>query len=532
MARKFICRKDYPVAETRAGKIRGFELDGIITFHGIKYADAKRFQPPQPVEKWQGVKDATNYGPVSPTYGDPIPNGELLIPHRFWPENENCQYLNVWTQSLEKTAKKPVLVWFHGGGFADGSSIEQVAYEGDELCKFGDVVVVTVNHRLNILGFLDMSSFDRKYENSVNAGMADIVASLEWVHENIAAFGGDPDNVTIFGQSGGGGKVHALLQIPAATGLFHKAMMMSGGCGSDGPIVDHRPFVLEMLRLLGYKETEFEKLETISYSLLMKAFNKASQNLNIPMTWHPVMWRPVPNGWYLGSPMDVGFSENAKKIPTIASSVLSEFNSFGGTGNLTPLSSEEEKLTYVNDHFNGHGQEMLELFHKAYPGKDILISTQLDFAHRPFLIKYLDARAAGNPEAPAYSYQLGLTFDVNDGVSAWHCSDIPFVFHNTCRVGNANIEGVTDQIEEQMAGALIAFARTGNPNHGDMPQWNPYTTEEPVTMVFDRESSLRCDFDRELLAKAAEYGPEWPEFKGLEPPKSDDEEENGRAWLY
>ena len=172
MARKFVCTNDYPVAQTVYGRLKGFELDGIITFHGIKYADAARFQMPTPPAKWDGVKDATSYGPIAPTYGSPIPSGELLIPHRFWPVSEHCQYLNIWTQSLDPSAKKPVLVWFHGGGFADGSSIEQVAYEGDELCKTGDVVVVTVGHRLNILGFLDMSSFDGKYKNSVKIGRA------------------------------------------------------------------------------------------------------------------------------------------------------------------------------------------------------------------------------------------------------------------------------------------------------------------------------------------------------------------------
>ena len=532
MARKFVCTRDYPVVETAAGKVRGFELDSVITFYGIKYADAERFQMPHPVEKWDGIKDATNYGPVSPTYGDPIPNGELLIPHRFWPENEHCQYLNIWTPSLDKAAKKPVLVWFHGGGFSDGSSIEQVAYEGDNLCKYGDAVVVTVNHRLNILGFLDMSSFGKKYENSVNAGLADIVASLEWVRDNIAAFGGDPDNVTIFGQSGGGGKVYALLQTPAANGLYHRAFMMSGGCGAHDGKVDHRPFILEMLKILGLQEDEFENLERIPYSLLMKVFNKASRKLDIPLTWHPVMWHPVANGWYLGTPFEAGFSDYAKKVPTMVSSVISEFNSFGGTGNVYPDSSEEEKTGYIDQYYNGHGKDMLALFETSYPGKDILISTQLDFAHRPSVIKYMDARAACDAEAPAYVYQLALTFDVNGGTSAWHCSDIPFVFHNTCRVGNANIEGVSDSIEEQIAGALIAFARTGDPNHPGMPEWKPYTTDEPVTMVFDRTTEPRNNLDRELLAKASEYGPKWPEFKGLEPPKSDDEDENGRAWLY
>jgi len=525
MARKFICTKDYPIAETSDGGLKGYELDGIITFHGIKYADAERFQMPKAIEKWTEVKDATSYGAISPTYGSPIPNGELLIPHRFWPSSEHCQYLNIWTQSLDNSAKKPVLVWFHGGGFADGSSIEQVAYEGDELCRFGDVVVVTVGHRLNILGFLDMSFFNEKYNNSVNAGMGDIVESLKWVKRNIEAFGGDPDNVTIFGQSGGGGKVSTLLQIPEADGLYHKAIMMSGGCDThDNKSPDHKPLIDEMLKVLGFKSDEYEKLEKSPYGVLMKAYNRAARNINMPL-----MWGPVPNGWYLGHPFKAGFSDYAKKVPTMASSVISEFGSFGKSSNITFLSSNEEKTSYINDYYSGHGDEILELYKKAYPNKDLLAASKLDFWARPSIIKYLDARTAANPDALAYSYQMALIFDVNEGTPAWHCSDIPFIFHNTCRVGNANIENISDLLEKQMAGSLIAFARTGNPNNPYTPNWKPYTAEENCTMVFDRKTELRNNFDRELLEKAMEYG---PEFIGLTPKVAEDDDGDGKSWLY
>ena len=155
--------------------------------------------------------------------------GEIMVPHRYWPKDENCQYLNIWTQSLDTEAKRPVMVWFHGGGFSAGSSIEQVSYDGENLSKFGNVVVVTVNHRLNILGYLDLSPYGvEKYWNSGNVGNADLVASLQWIHDNIAQFGGDPENVTIFGQSGGGAKVTSLMNTPAADGLFQKGIVMSG----------------------------------------------------------------------------------------------------------------------------------------------------------------------------------------------------------------------------------------------------------------------------------------------------------------
>ena len=270
--RNFVCSPTEPIVETQEGKLRGFILDGIYTFHGIQYANAKRFQMPTPVESWEGVRDATNYGYTCPIESEPAPAGEIYIPHRFWPQNENCQYLNIWTKSIDPGARKPVMLWLHGGGFANGSSIEQVAYEGDALADWGDVVVITLNHRLNILGFLDMSSFGEKYQNSVNAGMADIVEALRWIHRNIAAFGGDPENVTVFGQSGGGGTTTALLQIPSAAGLFHKAMVMSGVMkGREGDVSqDHRDVVLGMMKYLHTDNPE--TLEKIPYSVLIHAY--------------------------------------------------------------------------------------------------------------------------------------------------------------------------------------------------------------------------------------------------------------------
>ena len=168
--KQFICKKDYPVVETANGKIRGFQLGSTYIFRGIRYARAKRWEMPEPVAAWKGVKDALDYGCVcSVMDNNRPPMGELLTPHKFWPQSEDCLSLNVWTQSLDKEAKKPVMVWLHGGGLETGSSIEHTAYDGENLSVFGDVVVVSVNHRLNILGFFDVSSLGEKYSNSANA---------------------------------------------------------------------------------------------------------------------------------------------------------------------------------------------------------------------------------------------------------------------------------------------------------------------------------------------------------------------------
>ena len=218
------------VVETTQGKIRGYEYRNLSVFKGVPYAQAKRFHAPEPVEPWEGVLDTTSFGYVCPLLDMPKPNGELLVPHRYWIMNENCQNLNIWTPGCDDKAR-PVMVWLHGGGFAAGSAIEHIAYEGENMAIHGDVVVVTINHRLNVLGFCDLSAFGEEYANSGNAGMDDIIAALQWIHDNIAKFGGDPANVTLFGQSGGGAKITTLLQMPAADGLFAKGINMSGVIG-------------------------------------------------------------------------------------------------------------------------------------------------------------------------------------------------------------------------------------------------------------------------------------------------------------
>ncbi len=525
MARTFICRPDYPVADTANGKIRGFELDDIFIFRGIRYAVAERFMPARLPEPWEGIKDATNYGPNAPTYGDPLPSCEILIPHGFWPENEACQYLNIWTASLDPSAKKPVVVWFHGGGFANGSALEQVAYEGDALCGYGDVVVVTVNHRLNILGYLDVSSLDEKYANSVNAGITDLVVALQWIHENISAFGGDPENVTIFGQSGGGGKVCTLLQTPAADGLYHKAMIMSGSDNfyrEDDP--PHAPIVEEMLAVLNIPRDEYETLTQVPYRSLMKAYIRACNHLQTGINWGP-----VANDYYLGHPCDVGFRDYAKTIPTIVGNVIAEFGGFART--LPVSASEEEKRAAIRNIYGSRDAELIEAFQAAYPGKDLSVLPKLDYHSRPNAVSFLTKRAESGPSAPGYSYQFSFVFDVYGGTPAWHCSDIPFIFHNTARVPVANLAGVTDRLEDEMAGALISFAYTGNPNHRGMPRWMPFTAEGKETMFFDAHSECRRDADTALMAKIAEFDPA-PWSIRATVPKDVEEEQGGREWLY
>lgn len=500
MSRNFICRTDYPIAHTADGKLKGFELDGIITFHGVPYAKARRFHPAQPFEPWNGVLEATNYGPVAPIFEAPAPLNDLLTPHRYWPQDEQCQYLNIWTKTLEQDAGVPVLVWLHGGGFADGSSIEQVAYEGDELCRKENVVVVSINHRLNILGYLDLSSFHSEYANSANAGITDLVEALRWIRRNIRAFGGNPGNITLFGQSGGGGKVYTLLQTPDAAGLFHKAVIMSGSDDFDRSL-DHAPFVKEMLRVLDIPESNVSRLESIPRTLLMKAYQQASSRLGAALNWGP-----LPNGYYLGHPVNVGFSPFAKTVPLIVGTVIAEF---GGNRDAAVgcSATEEEKLWAIHQTFSGHEQELVQLFQKSYPNTDLSAIPKLDTWVRPGALAFMERRIKDQATAPGYLYQFALMFDFDDGTPAWHCADIPFMFHNTAKVPCANIPNVSERLENQMAGALGAFARTGNPNHPGLPTWLPYTSEGKETMVFDRQTKLRTNLDGQLLETMLRYLP-------------------------
>lgn len=496
MARKFVCSKTEPIVETKAGKLRGFIVDGTYTFHGIKYADAKRFHQPTPVKPWKGVKNALAYGYVSPLMKQDEPSIEVMIPHRYWPMDENCQYLNIWTQSIDPNAKKPVMVWLHGGGFVAGSSIEQVTYEGGNLSKYGDVVVVSINHRLNILGYLDLSPFGEEYKNSGNAGNADMVAALQWIHDNIANFGGDPDNVTLFGQSGGGMKVWTLMQTPAADGLFHKGVVQSGCMDHfmDEGTTDGTKIVtalMEELKLKGVKE-----LETVPYAQLVEAYIKVSPALK--KAGHYTGCNPQPNDWYLGDPCQVGFTEHAKTIPVMVGTVLGEFSFMPA---LDPEVKADAKAVdaLLQKRYGEDAKELKKLFAEVYPDKDISDLMFLDSVMRSPSSNFVQKKAE-HPESGTYSFLFTYTFPYDDGHIAWHCGEIPFVFHNTELVPAYNEEGVTDLLEKQMSDAWLNFARTGKPSSDALPEWPACTPGDEACMIFDKKCEVRHNHDHALIA--------------------------------
>ena len=497
MAHSFICTSTEPIVETDHGKVRGFILDGIYTFHGIRYAKARRWQMPEEVDSWTGIKDALSYGAVCPMVNPETSSGEILCPHRYWVKDENCQYLNIWSPAIGQNAKKAVMVWLHGGGYNDGSSIEQLSYEGMNLAFYQDVVVVSINHRLNILGYLNLEPYSGKYANSGNAGQADIEAALRWIQKNIAAFGGDPDNVTIFGQSGGGGKVQTLLQTPSADGLYHKGIIMSGILGDFMNPADYDPHPLmdRMLKDLGIALSDIEKLEEVPYPALSASYRKAMEPLMPERAY--IGGVPTPNSYYLGDPLlETDFRENAKKIPLIVGTVFGEF-SFNIRVDQKDRLTDAERLETLRDTYGADSELAAEEFLKAYPGKNITDLVSLDGMMRTPTVRFVKKRA-GLGGAPVYNYLFSYNFPIDDGRPAWHCSDIAFFFHNLDTVVVGNKAGVSDRLEEQMSSSFANFAKYGDPNSGSLPRWAPSSEQIVRTMIFDAECRVGENYDDKL----------------------------------
>ena len=519
--------KSSPIVQTPKGKLRGFRYDGVNHFYGIRYAKAARFQMPQPVAAWEGVKDAGSYGMICPVLSEPMPVGEVMTPHRFWPASEHCQYLNVWTDNCDPSAKKPVMFWIHGGGYAAGSSIEQVCYDGFNLAKKDGVVVVSVNHRLNAFGYLDMSDFGEKYKNSVNAGMADLVEALRWVRDNIACFGGDPDNVTIFGQSGGGGKVTVLGQIPEAEGLFHKMIVMSGviPVGDFDSDCSAKELVLEILKNLHIEEKDVEKLEKVPVPQYIWAVNKAVKAMNAQ--GKRVNWSPKPNEYYTCDPLAGDFSASSLKIPTMVGSVLAEFGVVHDYGEREALTTEQREKLVKEYYGEEGGEKILAAFRKAYPDINEVYAADLEVMFLPGTVEYVKKKAA-EASAPVYNYLFTKIFDYDGGRAAWHCSDIPYFFHNAdlipiCQQQNG------EMLERVMSGAFVNFAKTGNPNVQGLPEWKPCGKDEFLTMVLGDNCALKKDLHDELLPLLRQYKPPFQ----FHPDVADDEDgEGGNAWVF
>lgn len=500
-----ISRYDYPIAQTALGKIRGVEREGLFIFRGIKYANAERFRMPEPVEPWEGVRTAANFGYACPEMTKPALMDNIVNPHFWQVQDENCQYLNIWTNTLDSSAKKPVMFWIHGGGWKSGSSQELLAYDGENLCKFGDVVVVSVNHRLNCLGCLDLSSFGEEYEDSVLVGLADLVEALKWVNKNISVFGGDPDNVMVYGQSGGGSKTVYLMQSPAADGLYNKVCVQSGGAkygiAPDGWTLKKMSQRVGELtaQALGLTRETIHQIDTIPYYFLAEAAKKAecriAEECGTQYRWEPI----GDNKYCFGSPFANAFRKETLHIPMIVGSVFGEHSSNMGRndpGTCKNDWSDEETMDRIRKCFGEKSEALVEAFREAYPDHKTADLLYLDKYDRNQFRKFVTRRAVAGGRV--WNYLFTFESPYNGGTVAWHCSDLPFTFHNAEYLEPSYVPGVTEKLQDQMAGAWVQFARTGDPNHAGIPFWQPVEEGKIPTMIFDKDTRLAWEHDKKL----------------------------------
>ena len=502
-----------PLVEIASGKLRGASSDGICSFKGIPYgastAGRNRFMPPELPQPWAGVRDVLAYAgrawqlPNRPKRRAVLET--LLGPADTSQEAEDCLTLNVWTPGISDGAKRPVMVWLHGGAFGYGSGNRAVT-DGGNLARRGDVVVVSVNHRLNILGFLHLADLGGPvWAHSGNAGMLDIVAALHWVRDNIAAFGGDPDNVTIFGESGGGGKVSVLLAMPAAHGLFHRAIIQSGAAIRVSTRERASALAEAVLKELGVGHSECERLQSVPAERLLAAIAPASRAVG-RSRW-PLLDRydfgPVVDGSDLPQhPAEPGAPAIADDIPLMVGGTKEESAFFLADddavwgGSLT----EEDLRRRVAAVSGNQTDELLAACRNATPQASpadrlIAILTGSNFWVRTVM---LAERYAARPRAPVYMYSLDWQSPAHDGrVKAHHAMDLPFVFDNTDAADTTVGAPGARELAARVSTTWIAFARNGSPDNPAIPSWPIYTTKDRATMIFDTACRVVHDPDRE-----------------------------------
>jgi len=473
------------IIETKSGKIQGYMKDGLEIFKNIPFAEPPlgdlRFMPPVEKKPWDDVLDASEYGFCAF-------QGYTALEDWFGkqePESEDCLNLNIWTPATDGK-KRPVMFWVHGGAFIMGSGISPM-YDGTHLAKRGDVVIVTINYRLGSLGFLYVPGI------TVNVGLLDQVTALKWVHDNIEAFGGDPDNITIFGESAGAFSVLALATLPATKGLIKRVIAQSA------PVIEEKKSdktTRSFMRSLGLKKGDLEGMRKISPEDLMKAQNKFMENMADLLAF-----RPLVDGDIMPIlPLKAFKNGYCKDIDFMIGSNSEEFKLFLAAPEFKDLSGEKLEnmllgfLSMAGLSMN-KGKELLQLYKKEGEGLDlvdILTTLTSDAMFRIHSSHYLETQNVHNPNT--YNYLFTMKSPLLDGtLGACHALELPFVFGTTEAPGIGEFSGKgpdVDTVSQQMMDAWIAFARNGNPNAESIPDWPAYETEKRSTMVFGKETKI------------------------------------------
>jgi len=525
--RKMIASDTKPVVETQYGKIRGSIHDGIYSFKGVPYGantgGANRWMMAKEPTPWAGIRSSVCYSYTCPTL---YRTGWSHDEERFisdWSDGvagEDVLNLSVWTPGIYDNKKRPVLVWIHGGGYTGGSNEELKSYDGERLARRGDIIVVGLNHRLNILAFLNLEKFGDQYKNSQNNLHLDLVAGLKWIKNNIANFGGDPDAVTVFGQSGGGGKVTYLAGMPAAKGLFRAIAMESPASPRKYTQEDSVTYSDSVLDALGIKSAaDLPKLHAMTYDQLLAGWQSVGRRAGGSP---PPLGRSLRQGGGLAFQPSTGpvfpelpFYPNspaiAANVPLLTGAVLNEFgNSIQLANPALEDLTKEQVIAGINLDFPGKGEALYAAFEKLkLPGRGVPfdIFTQMlgITSFRANAVHIAQVRAATPGQAPAYNYQFRWQSPTFDGrPRAFHTAGLQFAFDNVERCASATGNGPDAQaLADVMSEAFIAFVKTGNPNHKGMPKWDPVTADKVSTMIFDNKVEQLVDFDKEQMAMLA-----------------------------